>query len=797
MNPRKTDAVAAEVRGGFGNRRGLRLAFAILAFAAAGLLPAQERFAGSGDIDRVIQEAVDADQMPGAVAWIGQNGRILHRMSYGSRSLTPESEPMTMDTIFDAASLTKVVATTSSIMRLFEQGRVRLGDKVTEYLPAFQRGKSDITVRMLLTHFSGLRGDVDLEPEWSGYETGIQKALIDKPVAGPGERFIYSDINFILLGEMVRRITGKPLDEFAREEIFLPMGMTESQFNPPGGRGRRIAPTELYPKMAAPLRGVVHDPTARFMNGVAGHAGLFTTAADLSRFARMLLGKGELDGKRFFSPLTIQKFTQPQTPADQPVLRGLGFDMDSQFSANRGELFPLGSFGHTGFTGTSLWMDPGTGAYVILLTNSVHPRRRPPVTALRAKVATITAAALGVDVPGAILNGYNESMGGVRRAVARTGSVETGLDVLVREKFARLRGKRVGLVTNHTGLTRDGKRNIDAMVAGGVRLVGIYSPEHGIFGKADHDGIGDSLDPATKVKIWSLYKDVNRRPSAEMLAGVDVVVFDIQDIGSRFYTYVSTMRNVMEELNRRNLPLVVLDRPNPITGVKVEGPVLVKGSESFIGTHTLAVRHGMTTGELAKLFHGELGMKAPLDVVPMRGWQRGDWFDSTGLTWVDPSPNMRSLNAALLYPGVGMLEASKNYSVGRGTDAPFEQIGAAFIDGPKLAAYLNSRRVPGVRFYPTRFTPNSSNFRGQSIKGVRFVITDREAFGGARLGLEIAAAIHKLFPGKLDFAVNKNLIGNPATIEMILAGEDPRVIQDRQADDLAAFVARRARYLLY
>lgn len=769
----------------------------LLAWAACGLLAAQERFAGSDDIDRVIQEALDADQMPGAVAWIGQNQKILHRGAYGSRSLAPAVEPMTMDTIFDAASLTKVVATAASMMRLVEQGKVRLGDKVTVYLPTFQRGKSDITVRMLLTHFSGLRPDVDLDPEWNGYDTGIQMALIDKPVAAPGERFIYSDINFVLLGEMVRRISGKPLDQFAREEIFTPLEMKESLFNPPPFLQARIAPTELYPKMAVPLRGVVHDPTARFMNGVAGHAGLFTTAADLARFARMLLGKGELDGRRFFSPLTIAKFTQPQTPADQPVLRGLGFDMDSQFSANRGELFPLGSFGHTGFTGTSLWVDPGSGAYVILLTNSVHPKRRPPVTALRAKVATITAAALGVDIPGAILNGYNESMSGVRRTIARTGSVETGLDVLVKENFARLHGKRVGLVTNHTGLTHDGKRNIDVMVAAGLRVTAIYAPEHGIFGTEDREGLGDAADPATRVKIWSLYKDPDRRPSAEMLAGVDVVVFDIQDVGSRFYTYVSTMRIMMEELNKLGTPFVVLDRPNPITGVKVEGPVLTRGSESFVGTHTLALRHGMTAGELAKLFQAEFGLTAPLDVVAMRGWQRGDWFDATSLSWVDPSPNMRSLNAALLYPGIGMLEYSKNYSVGRGTDAPFEQIGAAFIDGPKLAAYLNNRRIPGVRVYATRFTPNASNLKAQLIGGVRFVVTDRESFGSTRLGLEVAAAIHKLFPGKLDFPVNGKLIGNPAAIGMILAGEDPRVIQDRQAEELAAFAARRAEYLIY
>lgn len=769
----------------------------LLVLAAASALAGQERFAGSDEIDRVIQEAVDADQMPGAVAWIGQNGKILHRKAYGSRSLTPAREPMTMDTVFDAASLTKVVATTASMMKLVEQGKVRLGDRVTAYLPEFQGGKSEITVRMLLTHFSGLRPDVDLNPEWSGYQTGIKLALTDKPVAAPGERFIYSDINFVLLGEMVRRLSGRPLDQFAREEIFLPLGMNESQFNPPASLRSRIAPTELYPKMTAPLRGVVHDPTARFMGGVAGHAGLFTTAADLARFARMLLGNGELDGKRIVSPLTVRKFTQPQTPADQPVLRGLGFDMDSQFSANRGELFPLGSFGHTGFTGTSLWVDPSTGGYVVLLTNSVHPKRRPPVTALRAKVATIAAAAMGADAPGAILNGYNETMGGVRRTIARTGSVETGLDVLVKEKFARLQGKRIGLVTNHTGITRDGKRNIDVMVAAGVNLTAIFAPEHGIFGTEDREDVEDSVDPATKVKIWSLYKDANRRPSAAMLAAVDAVVFDVQDVGARFYTYMSTMRNFMEETGKRKMPLYVLDRPNPVNGVKVEGPVLKPGRESFVGIHTLATRHGMTIGELARMFEAELHVGTPLEVVPMRGWQRGDWFDSTGLIWVDPSPNIRSLNAALLFPGIGMIEYARNYSVGRGTDAPFEHVGAAFIDGPQLANYLNMRRIPGVRVYPTRLTPSSSNLKGQRVDGVRFVITDRESFGATRLGLEVAAAIQKLYPGKLDLAASLKLIANEATLKMMQAGEDPRVIQDQQAEELAAFLERRAKYLLY
>jgi uncharacterized protein YbbC (DUF1343 family)/CubicO group peptidase (beta-lactamase class C family) len=768
-----------------------------LALLLLPLLGAQERFAGSNDIDRSIAVALENDQMPGAVAWIGKGAEILHRKAYGFRSLVPAREPMTIDTIFDAASLTKIVATTSSIMKLVEQGRVRLNDPVTEYLPQFQKGKTGITVRMLLTHYSGMRPDLDLQPEWSGYETGMQKAYIDKPVAAPGERFIYSDINYLLLAEIVRRVSTKPIDEYARTEIFLPLGMTESQFNPPASLRARIAPTEIHPKTGAPLRGIVHDPTARYMGGVAGHAGLFTTAADLSRYARLLLGGGELEGKRFFSPLTIRKFTSPQNPPDQPGLRGLGFDIDTQFSSNRGDLFPIGSFGHTGFTGTSLWMDPATGCYVILLTNSVHPHRRPAVSALRSKVATIAAAALGIDAPGAIVSGYNEAMSGVRRTIPRNGTVDTGLDVLVREKFARWKGKRIGLITNHTGITRDGRRNVDVMLAEGVQVAALFAPEHGIHGREDREGIADSVDPKTKIRIWSLYNDPERRPTAQMLRGVDALVFDVQDIGTRFYTYVSTMRVCMEEASKRGIPFYVLDRPNPINGVSVEGPVLIAGNESFVGTHTLPVRHGMTAGELAQMFHAEFGYQNRLEVVRMRGWQRGDWLDSTGLTWVDPSPNMRSLNAALLYPGVGMIELSKNYSVGRGTDAPFEQFGAAFTDGPKLSAYLNQRRIPGVRFYPARFTPASSNVKGIPISGVRIVITNRDILHSTRLGLEIASALHTLYPGKIDFKTNLKLIANPDTIQQLISGNDPRTIMDRQTEELEAFLKRRSAFLLY
>jgi uncharacterized protein YbbC (DUF1343 family)/CubicO group peptidase (beta-lactamase class C family) len=764
--------------------------FARLALSTPALA---QNFSASPQLDSAIEQAIREDRMPGAVLIVGHHGEVAHRKAYGRRAVSPHSEPMTVDTIFDCASLTKVIVTTSSIMKLFERGKLRLNDRVTDYLPEFQGGKSEITIRNLMTHFSGMRPDLDLKPAWSGYDTGIRMALIDKPTAAPGARFVYSDINFLLLGEIVRRLSGQTLDVFARQNIFEPLGMTDSMFQPPPSLRDRIAPTE------AALRGVVHDTTARFMGGVAGHAGLFSTAADLARFCEMMLGKGSWQGVQIFSPLTVEKFTSPQSPPDQPILRGLGWDIDSPFSSNRGELFPIGSYGHTGFTGTSVWLDPISQSYVILLTNSVHPVRRPAITSLRSRVATIAAANLGIDSPAISITGYNETLSGagIHREIARNTHVLTGLDVLAEQNFAPLKGKKIGLITNHTGLDRDSRRNVDRMLAAGVQVVALFSPEHGIFGAADIENVDDSKDPITGLKIWSLYKQKNRRPSAEMLRGVDGLVFDIQDIGARFYTYVSTLAYAMEEAAARGIPMFVLDRPNPITGTRVEGPILDRLDQSFVGYFPMPVRHGMTIGELARMFNGENRLHADLQVIAMKNWSRGDWFDSTGLGWVDPSPNVRSLTAAMLFPGIAMLEYSKNYSVGRGTDAPFELIGSDFIRGRELAEYLNARQVPGVRAYPVRFRPLSGNFAGVTVEGIRCFVTNRESLDSVRLGLEVAAALQKLYPGKISFESNVKLIGNQTVVQALAAGDDPRSIQQNLEAPLQDFLKMREKYLLY
>ena len=742
-------------------------------------------------IDTLVEAAIRDGRLPGAVVVVGHAGEIVYERAFGARAVDGPTEAMTPDTIFDLASLTKVVATTTSVMILVEEGRLRLRDRVATYLPEFaSHGKDRITVEHLLTHVSGLRPDLPLEEVFEGAATAIARAADEVPEAGPGERFVYSDINFFVLGEIVRRVTGQTLEEFARDRIFRPLGMRDTGFNPPSSLRPRIAPTEPCAPLAWPcggdgavmLRGRVHDPTARRMGGVAGHAGLFSTVGDLALFCRMLLGDGTLDDVRILAPLTVARMTRVSTPPHMADRRGLGWDLDSRFSSNRGDLFGFGSYGHTGFTGTSLWLDPASDTFVVFLSSRLHPSGAGDVTALRGRVATVVASAVSGDPVGD------------SGAVVKT-PVWTGLDVLREEGFQRLEGANVGLVTNQTGQARDGATAIDLLAAApGVELVALFSPEHGIRGVMD-DPVSSSRDTRTGLPIHSLYGET-RRPTAEMLQGLDTLVVDLQDVGARFYTYATTMAYLLEAAAARGLRVMVLDRPNPIGGVEVEGPILDESSTGFTGYFPSPVRHGLTLGELARLFNTERGIGAELEVVAMRGWQRATWFDQTGLRWVDPSPNIRNLHQALLYPGIGAIEGS-NLSVGRGTDTPFEQIGAPWIDGPELARELNTRRLPGVRVYPLRFSPTSSRFAGELCDGVFFIVTDRDALRPVRLGLEVAAALYRLYGDRFDLDAVARLLGSGDTLVRIRAGDPPWEIAAGWAEGEAAWRRLRVPYLLY
>jgi uncharacterized protein YbbC (DUF1343 family)/CubicO group peptidase (beta-lactamase class C family) len=761
-------------------------------------------------IDTVVADAIAEKKLPGAVVLVGRGERVLFRKAYGNRALSPVKEPMTLDTVFDLASLTKVVATTTAVMALVEDGRIRLADPVASFIPEFAKyGKERITVRHLLTHMSGLRPDVDLGDPWEGYASAINLAAEETLTSAPGTRFVYSDINFFLLADIVQRVSKVPFEEFVQQRIFRPLGMRDTSFKPPASLQARIAPTQPCTPYGWPcegpnmkmLRGVVHDPTARRMGGVAGHAGLFSTADDLAKFCRMLLGHGSLGTARILSPLTVSRMTSPSTPGTEANVRGLGWDMDSSYSANRGEFLPLGSFGHTGFTGTSLWMDPATKTFIVFLSNRVHPDGAGDVTPLRARVATIVASSL-TDVPSSLAAAwtrttFDSQTPAVPAPIALP--VQTGIDVLAAGGFAQLKNMRVGLVTNHTGLARDGQTTIDllfkAPAASGVKLVSLFSPEHGIRGILD-EKIPSEKDATTGLTIHSLY-GTTRRPTDEMLAGIDAMVIDLQDVGTRFYTYMTTMAYVMEAAAPKKIKVFVLDRPNPIGGVAIEGPTLDPTSTDFIGYFpAMPVRHSLTMGELARLFNAEKKIGADLTVIAMKNWRRDAWYDETGLAWVNPSPNMRNLYAAALYPGVGSIEYA-NVSVGRGTDTPFEHIGAPWINGRALSDTLNARRIPGVRFYPVTFTPTASKFANELCQGVFMVITDRAALRPVRLGVELASALTKMAPDKFLMETNLRLLGSAADIAKIKSGDDAAAIAAAWSGAEARWRLLRAKYLLY
>jgi uncharacterized protein YbbC (DUF1343 family)/CubicO group peptidase (beta-lactamase class C family) len=756
-------------------------------------------------VDAIIEQAIADGNIPGAVLIVGHNGKVIYRKAYGSRALEPKREPMTLDTVFDLASLTKVIATTTAVMQLVELGKVRLNDAVAKYLPDFaQNGKDDVTVRQLLTHYSGLEPDLDLKTPWEGKETAYHMAFADTLQNPPGSAFVYSDINFITLGALVEKVSGEPLDEYVTRHIFTPLKMLHTRFVPPASWIPKIAPTQ-YDENEHMLRGVVHDPTARRMGGVAGHAGLFSTADDLSKFAQALLN----GGGGILAPLTVEKMTTPQTPPAAPLLRGFGWDIDSPFSSNRGDLLPVGSFGHTGWTGTSMWIDPTTQTYIILLTNAVHPRGKGNAIGLRSKVATEIAAALPLTTDEKeklrwlSITGYNEAQSGGRRIGTRNGTVKNGIDVLEAHAFDVLKQpegkKRIGLVTNQTGLDADGRRTIDILAqAPGISLDAIFSPEHGVTGAVDTTDINNSKDSATGVPVYSVYgaTDAARHPPQEVMKSLDAIVFDIQDAGVRFYTYETTLGYFLEAAAKAGIELIVLDRPNPITGSFVQGPVSDTGRESFTNYWTVPVRHGMTIGELAKMFNAERNLNAKLTVVPMEGWQRGDWFDSTGLSWVNPSPNLRSVTEAALYPGVALIEGT-NISVGRGTDTPFELVGAPWVKSRELASYLNARAIAGVRFVPVTFTPSSAVYSGQQCQGVNILLTDRNALDAPELGLELAAALHKLYAADFKIERMTELLVNQPAFEALIAGQDPRRIAQDWQPDLATFQQIRKKYLIY
>ncbi len=890
--------------------------------SASAFLPAQNPSASTYDFSQIttlINNAIATQHLPGAVVVVGHNGKVVFQQAYGNRKITGEAspnsdtaaEPMTLDTIFDMASLTKCLATATSTMQLYEQGKLQFDDPVAKYLPAFAaNGKDKVTIRELLTHYSGLPPDVSLKDPWGlsapDKAEGIKRAM-ESPLANPpGTKFVYSDINFITLGALVEKLSGQPEDEYAQQHIFKPLGMLSTSYRPfdktcgpikrigaaiePGPRPQfsmhMVCPPGTWSPLAldpdtAPTthddegdattnphfgmltRGTVHDPTTRRMGGVAGHAGVFSTAHDISLYAQALLEKLVHNTGTFpLKQSTLELMTKPEQPATAEggatiftpgfeatkgiAARGFGWDINSSYSRPRGSVFPIGSFGHTGFTGTTLWMDPASDSYVVLLSNAIHPRGNPPISALRGQVATAAAQALGLTNPatdekkrcacpeGAICEPVPPCPANIRSGTHPIASKTlTGIDVLESTHYAALAEAasrhdnhlRLGILTNQTGLDAQGRRTIDLLATEapksvpGVELKSLFSPEHGIFGTKDAEGISGEIDPATHLTVTSLYGATlaSRHPTHDQLKDLDAVVIDLQDAGVRFYTYEAVTGYFLEAAAAEKklghpLEIILLDRPNLIGGAMVQGPVSDEGHDSYTNYMPLPIRHGMTLGELARYINGERRLpsavspniqeplSALLTVVPLQNWRRNQYYDQTGLPWISPSPNLRSITAATLYPGVELLQFT-NVSVGRGTDTPFENIAAPYFDAATLASTLTSRNIPGVTFSASTVTiaedSNHFPYHGQTLPAVHLTLTDRNALDSPALGLEMIAAIQRLYSKQFNLPRADRLLVSMNSILALQNKEDTRAIVKSWQRDLDAFLGRRAKYLLY
>lgn len=770
--------------------RRLLLVLPMLLLALAGWAQPQLDVDRLAPLAAIVDGEIAAGRIPGAVLLVGQDERIVYAQAFGQRALLPSAEPMTLDTVFDLASLTKVVATTPAVLRLAERGRLSLDAPVARYWPEFSaHGKAAITVRQLLAHTSGLPAGIDLAGATTPAAV-LRRLAAVRPEARAGGEPRYSDVNFAVLGELVRRVSGQPLAAFVERQVLRPLRMDDSGFRPPSPLQARIAPTTGNGH--GMRRGEVHDPLAARLGGVAGNAGLFASAGDLGRFARALLA----GGAPILAPSSLAAMFAPQTyPAAPP--RGLGWRLEAPLAANRAALPPLAVASHLGYTGTGLWLDPLSGVYVVILSSRLHPDGQGDAAQLRARVIAAVAAALGPQSAAAVAAQRPALAARVAPYVPKAvaAPVRSGIDVLAADGFAPLRGLRVGLLTNRSGVDGAGRRTIDVLAAApDVGLTAIFSPEHGLAGNRE-GRVADDTDARTGLPVYSLY-GASRRPGAAMLDGLDAVVVDLQDVGVRFYTYASTLAYVMEAAAERGLQVFVLDRPNPLTAAVVQGPLLDAERRSFTGYWPLPLRHGLTLGEFARLFRAEAAVDVRLTVIPMQGYRRGLWFDDTGLPWLPPSPNLTSLAATVLYPGVGLVEGAE-VSVGRGTEAPFEQLGAPWIDGRRLAAELEGLALPGLRFVAAEFTPVASRYAGEPCHGVRIEVVDRDALDAPALGVALAATLHRLYPQ--HFSLDKVLgnLGSAATLDAIRSGRPPAEIVAGWDAEIAEFRARARPFLLY
>ena len=724
---------------------------------------------GAKELREALQEAVTATGNSGAVAYVGDLEKTYLHEAFGYRQTTPSKHAAKKDTIYDLASVTKVLATTTAVLKLREAGKLDLDAPVSTFVP--YPGLAHFTVRNCLTHSTGL------PPSRPFYKTVITLDEMVHQIAilsldfKPGTRRQYSDLGFVLLGDIVGRVSGKPLDEYCAENLYKPLGMKNTGFNPPEKLRERCAATEKCAWRERVVVGQVHDENAFAIGGVAGSAGLFSTAEDTATFCRALL-KGKI-----LSEKTIQAMT---TPGLLPVYpwQGIGWWLDPWEGGSSGFLPARSVFGHVGWTGTGVWMDRETGLFAILLGNTCHPSR---------------ANRKNSEFRHTFYAGVAE------RFYPGRGNVHTGLDRALWTGFRGLREKRAALLTNQAAVDQLGRHILDVFaLRDDVKLGVIFSPEHGLRGQAEAGAkvSGEEAD----VPVVSLYGE-QKVPTLEQLKGIDCFVVDLQDIGSRYYTYMSTMKDCLGVCAKTGKLVVILDRPNPLGGAVIEGTMpTVTGS----GVCCAAIpnRHGMTMGELALFFKAQDPALARLDlsVEEVDGWAPEWQFPACGLPWVPPSPNIPTPEAALAYAGTCLFEGT-NLNEGRGTETPFLLFGAPWLKPKKILAHLDGEGHPGIRLEAVRYTPRaiagkSSNPRHQdeTCQGIRVHIEDAATCRPFALTVDLLAALHGVHPDDFRFTrFFDTLAGGPALREDILGGAGAASILGKARPALAQFDEKRPR----
>jgi uncharacterized protein YbbC (DUF1343 family)/CubicO group peptidase (beta-lactamase class C family) len=711
-----------------------------------------------GRIEGHVRAAIARKRLSDAVVTVGCRNEELLRVAAGPVHASAEAEPL-----YDLASLSKTVATASAAMALVDDRRLSLSDPVGRHLPAFQgKGKDRVTVEMLLRHTAGLPAVCPVD--WlRGAPQLVRARVLAAPLQDtPGRHHRYSDVGYLILGWVVEAAAAEPLDQFVHRRVFAPLGMRHTTYRPPVGA--QCVPTSVG---GSPSACRVHDPRAAALGGVAGHAGLFSTATDIGLFlAAVLDGGRNRSGQSVLQPATVAQMIEAR--ADLPWALGWRFWRDERGWG--AAPFPAHSVGHLGFTGTLLWADPDTGLRVVFLAS---------------RLAVDQPQRIG-DVRNAVLSAVWAARQGPATA-GEVGRVQTGIDVVATEGWPRdLTARRVGLLTNPAGRDVHGRPTADVLAAAGLEVAAFFSAEHGLEG-ARQGGVGDGRS-ADGRPIYSLFGP-RSSPTAEQLRGLDAIVVDLQDAGVRFYTYISTVLSCMRAAAKHGVAVIILDRPNPLGGVRIEGPIPPKGALDFVGPLAVPVVHGMTLGELARLGRVELGLQAAnLHVVAMKGWRRDMGYEATGLAWVPPSPNLVGLESTQLYPGLGLLETT-NVSVGRGTAKPFVQIAAKWLDPERVLQAIDPAALRGIS---AQIDPAK---RGK--RKIWFEIRDQQAASTVQFGVAVALALRKVHAAVWDSRRLDRLLKSPTTLEAVLGRQPLAQITATWQQAERAFRERRKPFLLY